>query len=77
MTEPIALVILNNGIPYEEENEYIRSIITERLEGYRTLIVFQDKPEKDIVTIQVFNGDSISDVQFEELKSIITNIFEE
>lgn len=70
--KPIALVISNNGRPpNEKEWNFVTNNIKKELPDYRTLVIFQDKPEKDILTVQVFNGENITDTQFDELKKII------
>lgn len=71
-TKPIALVRCYRGHP---ENEVQRGImikqVESKLKGYNVLITFDTDKAKDVVEIQVFNGDDITYTQFKELKRIV------
>jgi len=66
--KPIAVVKVKSATR-PEEIQYLNSILNVKLKDYRVLVI-SCLEEFDFL-IDVYNGESISKVQFEELKQII------
>lgn len=72
MTKPIALIKIKRPTNDRENDEirnYVQPMIEQKLPDYRVLVIgLLDNVD---LTIEIFNGEDITDIQFNDLKEMI------